>query len=214
MGKTLFDISNETGVKFLALQKRIQRKGLGSPGLHTPLSDAQMSVFTDNVKTRKKSMPFRTSAIERTKDNGQKTDIKQPTTDKDQGSKATDKKDNTAFYVNGGITLLSVLLTFNGLYLLCALPGVFLALMIAFFLLFSVWVACNNMKDDTSTAAMRRLLAIEIMLIPLHAYTFYNQLPHGWDYWPLVSVSVGLASLVPYVSYTAVESVKNFHAEI
>lgn len=216
MGKTLFEISSETGAKIPTLQKRLQRAGLGCPAASVELSANQLSALTEKTKTRKKSMPFRMSAtIEKTTDNGQN---KERTTDKKEGSVATDKTKDTkrimALCLNGAITAVSVALTSVGLYQLCGVPGILLAVMVSFYFWFSVWVACDNMKGDTSQSALDRLLYLELALVALHSYTFYNVLPKEWPFWCMVTVSIGLSLIVPFVSYTAVQMLRSWHAEV
>ena len=132
-------------------------------------------------------------------------------------AKTANKDGVIIFYASFANTLISIALTFCGMYMIAGLFGGGLGAMFGLFLLASVIAARNAETGDTSEAALRTVLYLELGACLLHPYTFFTAFGkmgvHG-EWYVLAGAAVVCAAFVAVLSYNSVKLIRNYYAEL
>ena len=132
-------------------------------------------------------------------------------------AKTANKDGVIIFYASFANTLISIALTFCGMYMIAGLFGGGLGAMFGLFLLASVIAARNAETGDTSESALRTVLYLELGACLLHPYTFFTAFGkmgvHG-EWYVLAVAAVVCAAFVAVLSYNSVKLIRNYFAEL
>ena len=132
-------------------------------------------------------------------------------------AKTANKDGVIIFYASFANTLISIALTFCGMYMIAGLFGGGLGAMFGLFLLASVIAARNAETGDTSEAALRTVLYLELGACLLHPYTFFTafgKMGVRGEWYVLAGAAAICAAFVAVLSYNSVKLIRNYFAEL
>lgn len=132
-------------------------------------------------------------------------------------AKTANKDGVIIFYASFANTLISIALTFCGMYMIAGLFGGGLGAMFGLFLLASVIAARNAETGDTSEAALRTVLYLELGACLLHPYTFFTafgKMGVRGEWYVLAGAAAICAAFVAVLSYNSVKLIRNYYAEL
>jgi len=120
------------------------------------------------------------------------------------------------FYSPFAVTLVSIALTCCGLFMFAGWYGAGLGSMFGLFLFSAALVARNAEKGDTSEAALKTVLHLELGACLLHPFTFYRSFLNmgvSAEWWVLMGAAAVCSGFVALISYNAVMLIRNYNAE-
>lgn len=120
------------------------------------------------------------------------------------------------FYSPFAVTLVSIALTCCGLFMFAGWYGAGLGSMFGLFLFSAALVARNAEKGDTSEAALKTVLHLELGACLLHPFTFYHsflKMGVSAEWWVLMGAAAVCSGFVALISYNAVILIRNYNAE-
>ena len=132
-------------------------------------------------------------------------------------AKTANKDGVIIFYASFANTLISIALTFCGMYMIAGLFGGGLGAMFGLFLLASVIAARNAETGDTSESALRTVLYLELGACLLHPYTFFTafgKMGVRGEWYVLAGAAAICAAFVAVLSYNSVKLIRNYFAEL
>ena len=132
-------------------------------------------------------------------------------------AKTANKDGVIIFYASFANTLISIALTFCGMYMIAGLFGGGLGAMFGLFLLASVIAARNAETGDTSEAALRTVFYLELGACLLHPYTFFTafgKMGVRGEWYVLAGAAAICAAFVAVLSYNSVKLIRNYYAEL
>ena len=147
----------------------------------------------------------------------QKTAQKAHTGTQTEPAKSANKDGVIIFCASFANTLISIALTFCGMYMIAGMFGGGLGAMFGLFLLASVIAARNAETGDTSETALNTVWYLELGACLLHPYTFFTAFGkmgvHG-EWYVLAGAAVVCAAFVAVLSYNSVKLIRNYYAEL
>ena len=127
------------------------------------------------------------------------------------------KDASVIFYASFANTLISIALTFCGMYAIAGLFGAGLGAMFGLFLLAAVIAARNAETGDTSEDALKTVLYLELGACLLHPYTFFTsfgKMGVTGEWYVLAAAAAVCAAFIAVLSYNSVKLIRNYYAEI
>lgn len=140
----------------------------------------------------------------------------QNTQGKPEKNSANNAEGIILFYSPFAVTLVSIALTCCGLFMFAGWYGAGLGSMFGLFLFSAALVARNAEKGDTSEAALKTVLHLELGACLLHPFTFYHsflKMGVSGEWWVLVGAAAVCSGFVALISYNAVMLIRNYNAE-
>ena len=218
-----------SGLKQRAVAYRFDMCGIGRYSADAELSDEHLDMLTAKygaqktarkVAQRSVSVPVTISQIEPQQAAqylpqivAQKAQIVTQT----EPAKTANKDGVIIFYASFANTLISIALTFCGMYMIAGLFGGGLGAMFGLFLLASVIAARNAETGDTSESALRTVLYLELGACLLHPYTFFTafgKMGVRGEWYVLAGAAAICAAFVAVLSYNSVKLIRNYYAEL